>query len=155
MRFLNKEDEKNKDNKIQIEHMKRTFIENKDLNENLNSANKRNKFTQKKKKRNPKISTWSSVDEEIDLHGKEAEEAAHEVEEFIKTMLKSEGETLRIVHGGRIANYGSVKKALDKLLREKLKKHISKYFLEEKNEGSSIVILKKQEHKKNIPKKLR
>ena len=70
-------------------------------------------------------------------------------------MHKSEVEILRIVHGVRIASYGSVKKALDKLLREKLKKHISKYFLEEKNEGSSIVILKKQEHKKNIPKKLR
>lgn len=78
----------------------------------------------------------------MDLHGLSVEEALEKVELTIKTMVKSNLQTLRIIHGAAHRNHNCpIKTAVHKNLMGKWKKFVKEKKFEFHNEGSTLVII--------------
>ena len=78
-------------------------------------------------------------EDEIDLHGFTADEAAEAVERRIDDLLIAGLSVLRVIHGGGNPEYGNVKHIIDRKVRSEWKNKVVFYKVEPDNAGSSIM----------------
>ena len=92
-----------------------------------------------KKVRNP--ASWGTPlpEDEIDLHGMTADEAAEAVERRMSQMSIAGLSVLRVIHGGGNPAYGNVKKIIDRKVRSEWRNRVVFYRTEIENAGSSIL----------------
>lgn len=120
------------------------------------SPTKRTGGRGKKMRRNPASWDLPTPEDEIDLHGYTADEAAEAVERRIDDLLIAGLSVLRVIHGGGNPEYGNVKHIIDRKVRSEWKNRIVFYKVEPDNAGSSIMKIGKPEPQvaqKNIKKK--
>ena len=105
----------------------------------------------RKMRRNPAAWELPMPEDEIDLHGMTADEAAEAVERRIDDLLIAGLKVLRVIHGGGNPEYGNVKHIIDRKVRSEWKNRIVFYKVEPDNAGSSI--MKIGHPQQNTPKK--
>lgn len=93
----------------------------------------------KKMRRNPAAWELPNPEDEIDLHGFTADEAAEAVERRIDDLLIAGLSVLRVIHGGGNPEYGNVKHIIDRKVRSEWKNRVLFYKVEPDNAGSSIM----------------
>ncbi|MCF0215633.1 MAG: Smr/MutS family protein [Fibrobacteraceae bacterium] len=103
-------------------------------------------------RRSPSAWELPMPEDEIDLHGFTADEAAEAVERRIDDLLIAGLSILRIIHGGGNPSYGNVKKIIDRKVRTEWSNKVVFYKTEPDNAGSSIMKIGKPSPK-TIPKK--
>lgn len=74
---------------------------------------KREQVKKFKPRKNPAAWNFPEPEQEIDLHGYVAEEAAAAVENLMEGMRRAGLSVLRIIHGGGNPEYGNVKRIID------------------------------------------
>ena len=97
----------------------------------------------RKMRRNPAAWDLPMPEDEIDLHGMTADEAAEAVERRIDDLNIAGLKVLRVIHGGGNPSYGNVKRVIDRKVRSEWSNRIQMYKVEPDNAGSSIMILGK------------
>ena len=97
----------------------------------------------RKMRRNPAAWELPMPEDEIDLHGMTADEAAEAVERRIDDLTIAGLKVLRVIHGGGNPSYGNVKRIIDRKVRSEWSNRIRLYKVEPDNAGSSIMILGK------------
>ena len=97
----------------------------------------------RKMRRSPSAWELPMPEDEIDLHGMTADEAAEAVERRIDDLLIAGLKVLRVIHGGGNPEYGNVKHIIDRKVRSEWSNRIQLYKVEPDNAGSSIMILGK------------
>jgi len=97
----------------------------------------------RKMRRNPAAWDLPMPEDEIDLHGMTADEAAEAVERRIDDLTIAGLKVLRVIHGGGNPSYGNVKRIIDRKVRSEWSNRIRLYKVEPDNAGSSIMILGK------------
>ena len=97
----------------------------------------------RKMRRNPAAWDLPMPDDEIDLHGMTADEAAEAVERRIDDLNIAGLKVLRVIHGGGNPSYGNVKRIIDRKVRSVWSNRIRLYKVEPDNAGSSIMVLGK------------
>ena len=129
---------------FQLEWIKNHHMEDKDkaleTDASAGSAAEANRRHFKGKKvRNP--ASWDTPlpEDEIDLHGMTADEAAEAVERRISQMSIAGLSVLRVIHGGGNPAYGNVKKIIDRKVRSEWRNRVVFYRTEIENAGSSIL----------------
>ena len=102
----------------------------------------------RRKVRNP--ASWDTPlpEDEIDLHGMTADEAAEAVERRMSQMSIAGLSVLRVIHGGGNPAYGNVKKIIDRKVRSEWRNRVVFYRTEIENAGSSILKIGKPATKK-------
>lgn len=93
----------------------------------------------KKQRRSPAAWELPLPEQEIDLHGYTAEEAAAAIEDMMEAMQRAGMSVLRVIHGGGNPAYGNVKKIIDRRVRSVWKGRVLLYKTEPDNAGSSIM----------------
>lgn len=93
----------------------------------------------KKMRRSPSAWELPMPEDEIDLHGFTADEAAEAVERRIDDLLIAGLSVLRVIHGGGNPEYGNVKHIIDRKVRSEWKNKVVFYKVEPDNAGSSIM----------------
>lgn len=93
----------------------------------------------KNARRNPAAWELPIPEDEIDLHGYTADEAAEAVERRIDDLLIAGLSVLRVIHGGGNPEYGNVKHIIDRKVRSEWKNKVIFYKVEPDNAGSSIM----------------
>lgn len=93
----------------------------------------------KKMRRSPAAWELPNPEDEIDLHGFTADEAAEAVERRIDDLLIAGFSVLRVIHGGGNPEYGNVKHIIDRKVRSEWKNKVLFYKVEPDNAGSSIM----------------
>jgi len=89
--------------------------------------------------RSPSAWELPMPEDEIDLHGFTADEAAEAVERRIDDLLIAGLSVLRVIHGGGNPEYGNVKHIIDRKVRSEWKNKVVFYKVEPDNAGSSIM----------------
>ncbi|MCF0223379.1 MAG: Smr/MutS family protein [Fibrobacter sp.] len=137
--------ELNEEEKFQLEWVKSHFIEDKDKQQQEDESPKpRTRGPRgKKMRRNPAAWELPIAEDEIDLHGMTADEAAHAVERRIDDLLIAGLSVLRVIHGGGNPSYGNVKRIIDRKVRTEWSNRITLYKVEPDNAGSSIMKITK------------
>ena len=102
-------------------------------------------------RRSPSAWELPVPEDEIDLHGMTADEAAEAVERRIDDLLIAGLKVLRVIHGGGNPEYGNVKRIIDRKVRSEWKNRVVFYKVEPDNAGSSI--MKIGHPQQNTPKK--
>ena len=97
----------------------------------------------RKMRRNPAAWDLPIPEDEIDLHGMTADEAAEAVERRIDDLTIAGLKVLRVIHGGGNPSYGNVKRIIDRKVRSVWSNRIRLYKVEPDNAGSSIMVLGK------------
>ena len=97
----------------------------------------------RKMRRNPAAWDLPMPEDEIDLHGMTADEAAEAVERRIDDLNIAGLKVLRVIHGGGNPSYGNVKRIIDRKVRSVWSNRIRLYKVEPDNAGSSIMVLGK------------
>lgn len=97
----------------------------------------------RKMRRNPAAWDLPMPEDEIDLHGMTADEAAEAVERRIDDLNIAGLKVLRVIHGGGNPSYGNVKRIIDRKVRSEWNHRIRLYKVEPDNAGSSIMVLGK------------
>ena len=138
----------NQDEEFQLEWMKNHRIVDKDeqmLADAENAAVQRPSrlVRGRKKRRNPAAWDLPIPEDEIDLHGMTADEAAEAVERRIDDLNIAGLKVLRVIHGGGNPSYGNVKRIIDRKVRSVWSNRIRLYKVEPDNAGSSIMVLGK------------
>ena len=135
--------ELNEEELFQLEWIKIHRMEDKDLqkelDESVNEKRIRRSPRGKKMQRNPASWEFPTPEDEIDLHGYTADEAAEAVERRIDDLLIAGLHVLRVIHGGGNPEYGNVKHIIDRKVRSEWKNRIVFYKVEPGNAGSSIM----------------
>ena len=134
----------NEEEKFQLEWIKNHYMEDKDEQmkkqaEAEAEAKPQRSFRGKKMRRNPAAWELPNPEDEIDLHGFTADEAAEAVERRIDDLLIAGLSVLRIIHGGGNPEYGNVKHIIDRKVRSEWKNRVIFYKVEPDNAGSSIM----------------
>ncbi|MCQ2055552.1 MAG: Smr/MutS family protein [Fibrobacter sp.] len=135
----------NAEEEFQLEWIKNHHMEDKDAimkkqAEEESAANTQERLTRgKKMRRNPAAWELPMPEDEIDLHGFTAEEAAEAVERRIDDLLFAGLSVLRIIHGGGNPEYGNVKHIIDRKVRSEWRNRVVFYKVEPDNAGSSIM----------------
>ena len=134
----------NEEELFQLEWVKNHHMEDKDkaleADASAGSATEANRRHFKGKKvRNP--ASWDTPlpEDEIDLHGMTADEAAEAVERRMSQMTIAGLSVLRVIHGGGNPAYGNVKKIIDRKVRSEWRNRVVFYRTEIENAGSSIL----------------
>lgn len=145
----------NEEEKFQLEWIKNHFMEDKD-EQMIQAAEaeaeaKAKQQTRgprgKKMRRNPAAWELPMPEDEIDLHGFTADEAAEAVERRIDDLLIAGLSVLRVIHGGGNPEYGNVKHIIDRKVRSEWKNRVVFYKIEPDNAGSSIMKIGKPQPK--------
>ncbi|MCQ2060499.1 MAG: Smr/MutS family protein [Fibrobacter sp.] len=135
--------EYNEEESLQLEWLKNHHIVDKDAEAAKNAKEFENnpKIKQKGRKmgRNPAAWEMPNPEDEIDLHGMTADEAAEAVERRIDDLIIAGLSVLRIIHGGGNPSYGNVKKIIDRKVRSEWSNKVVYYRTEPDNAGSSIL----------------
>ena len=114
---------------------------------------KKQKMVKKfKPRKNPAAWNFPEPEEEIDLHGYVAEEAAAAVENLMEGMKLAGLSVLRIIHGGGNPEYGNVKHIIDKKVATVWKHKVLFYKTEPNNSGSSILKIGRNDGFNVIPR---
>ena len=92
-----------------------------------------------KMRRSPAAWELPVPEDEIDLHGMTADEAAEAVERRIDDLLIAGLKVLRVIHGSGNPEYGNVKRIIDRKVRSEWKNRVLLYRVEPDNAGSSIM----------------
>ena len=100
---------------------------------------KREQVKKFKPRKNPAAWNFPEPEQEIDLHGYVAEEAAAAVENLMEGMRRAGLSVLRIIHGGGNPEYGNVKRIIDQKVATVWRHKVSFYKTEPNNSGSSIM----------------
>ena len=134
----------NADEEFQLEWLKNHRIEDKDeemRQQAEKEAAERPAPGQRGRKMRRSPAAWELPvpEDEIDLHGFTADEAAEAVERRIDDLLIAGLSVLRIIHGGGNPEYGNVKPIIDRKVRSEWKNRVIFYKVEPDNAGSSIM----------------
>ena len=135
----------NEEEKFQLEWIKNHYMEDKDeqmkkqAEAEAEAKPQARSFRGKKMRRNPAAWELPNPEDEIDLHGFTADEAAEAVERRIDDLLIAGLSVLRIIHGGGNPEYGNVKHIIDRKVRSEWKNRVIFYKVEPDNAGSSIM----------------
>lgn len=133
----------NDDEKFQLAWMMSHPVRNKDREqaEAEEAAKPQLRLKQKGKKQRRSPAAWElpPPEQEIDLHGYTAEEAAAAIEDMMEAMQRAGMSVLRVIHGGGNPAYGNVKKIVDRRVRSEWKGKVLLYKTEPDNAGSSIM----------------
>ena len=131
----------NEEELFQLEWIKNHHMEDKDkaLDAEKADAPTEKKVFKGRKVRNP--ASWGTPlpEDEIDLHGMTADEAAEAVERRMSQMSIAGLSVLRVIHGGGNPAYGNVKKIIDRKVRSEWRNRVVFYRTEIENAGSSIL----------------
>ena len=128
--------------KMQLAWMDMHPIQNKDgiIEEaKAEEEKKREQVKKFKPRKNPAAWNFPEPEQEIDLHGYVAEEAAAAVENLMEGMRRAGLSVLRIIHGGGNPEYGNVKRIIDQKVATVWRHKVSFYKTEPNNSGSSIM----------------
>ncbi|MBP5247805.1 MAG: Smr/MutS family protein [Hallerella sp.] len=129
--------------KLQLEWMNHNPMQDKDGAIEAAKAEEERQRAQvkkfKKPRKNPAAWNFPEPEEEIDLHGYVAEEAAAAVENLMEGMKRAGLSVLRIIHGGGNPEYGNVKHIIDKKVATVWRHKVVFYKTEPNNSGSSIM----------------
>ena len=141
----------NEEELFQLEWVKNHHMEDKDKAleaERAAEAPVKAKNLGGRKVRNP--ASWDTPlpEDEIDLHGMTADEAAEAVERRMSQMTIAGLSVLRVIHGGGNPAYGNVKKIIDRKVRSEWRNRVVFYRTEIENAGSSILTSGKPAPKK-------
>lgn len=135
----------NEEEKFQLEWIKNHHMEDKDEQMQKQAEAEAEAKPQmrgprgKKMRRNPAAWELPNPEDEIDLHGFTADEAAEAVERRIDNLLIAGLSVLRVIHGGGNPEYGNVKHIIDRKVRSEWKNRVLFYKVEPDNAGSSIM----------------
>lgn len=135
----------NEEEKFQLEWIKNHYMEDKDeqmkkqAEAEAEAKPQARSFRGKKMRRNPAAWELPNPEDEIDLHGFTADEAAEAVERRIDDLLIAGLSVLRVIHGGGNPEYGNVKHIIDRKVRSEWKNKVIFYKVEPDNAGSSIM----------------
>lgn len=134
----------NADEEFQLEWLKNHRIEDKDEEMRQQAEKEAAEHpvrTQRGRKMRRSPAAWELPvpEDEIDLHGFTADEAAEAVERRIDDLLIAGLSVLRIIHGGGNPEYGNVKHIIDRKVRSEWKNRVVFYKVEPDNAGSSIM----------------
>ena len=135
----------NEEEKFQLEWIKNHHMEDKDEQMQKQAEAEAEAKPQmrgprgKKMRRNPAAWELPNPEDEIDLHGFTADEAAEAVERRIDDLLIAGLSVLRVIHGGGNPEYGNVKHIIDRKVRSEWKNRVLFYKVEPDNAGSSIM----------------
>lgn len=145
----------NEDELIQLQWMMNHHVFDKDYIEKTQAEEERKLEEQKRKekkfRRSPASWDLPLPEQEIDLHGYTAEEAAASIEEMMDAMTRAGMTVLRVIHGGGNPEYGNVKHIVDRKVRSEWKGRILFYKTEPDNAGASILkLLKPGQKQPNI-----
>lgn len=148
----------NDEEKFQLEWMQNHHMEDKDeqmmLQAEAEAEAKAKQLVRgprgKKMRRNPAAWELPMPEDEIDLHGFTADEAAEAVERRIDDLLIAGLSVLRVIHGGGNPEYGNVKHIVDRKVRSEWKNRVIFYKVEPDNAGSSIMKIGKPQPKTQI-----
>lgn len=149
----------NEEEKFQLEWIKNHHMEDKDeqmqkqAEAEAEAKPQARSFRGKKMRRNPAAWELPNPEDEIDLHGFTADEAAEAVERRIDDLLIAGLSVLRIIHGGGNPEYGNVKHIIDRKVRSEWKNRVIFYKVEPDNAGSSIMKIGKPKAQTPIKKK--
>lgn len=131
----------NEEELFQLEWIKNHHMEDKDKALDAEKADvpTEKKVFKGKNVRNP--ASWGTPlpEDEIDLHGMTADEAAEAVERRMSQMSIAGLSVLRVIHGGGNPAYGNVKKIIDRKVRSEWRNRVVFYRTEIENAGSSIL----------------
>lgn len=134
----------NEEEQFQLEWIKNHRMEDKDeqmklAKEEEAKANTKQNLRGKNMRRSPSAWELPVPEDEIDLHGFTADEAAEAVERRIDDLLIAGFTVLRVIHGGGNPEYGNVKHIIDRKVRSEWKNKVLFYKTEPDNAGSSIM----------------
>ena len=113
---------------------------------------KREQVKKFKPRKNPAAWNFPEPEQEIDLHGYVAEEAAAAVENLMEGMRRAGLSVLRIIHGGGHPEYGNVKRIIDQKVATVWRHTVSFYKTEPNNSGSSIMKINRTDTFNVIPR---
>lgn len=113
---------------------------------------KREQVKKFKPRKNPAAWNFPEPEQEIDLHGYVAEEAAAAVENLMEGMRRAGLSVLRIIHGGGNSEYGNVKRIIDQKVATVWRHKVSFYKTEPNNSGSSIMKINRTDTFNVIPR---
>ena len=138
----------NAEEEFQMQWIMNHRMEDKDEQMRVNAENAAVKHPSRlargrKMRRNPAAWDLPMPEDEIDLHGMTADEAAEAVERRIDDLNIAGLKVLRVIHGGGNPSYGNVKRIIDRKVRSVWSNRIRLYKVEPDNAGSSIMILGK------------
>ncbi len=135
----------NEDERTQLAWMMSHHVFDKDYIENVKAEEERvleeKKRKEQKFRRSPASWDLPLPEQEIDLHGYSADEAAAAIEEMMEAMTRAGMTVLRVIHGGGNPSYGNVKHIVDRKVRSEWKGRVLFYKTEPDNAGSSIMKL--------------
>ena len=113
---------------------------------------KREQVKKFKPRKNPAAWNFPEPEQEIDLHGYVAEEAAAAVENLMEGMRRAGLSVLRIIHGGGNPEYGNVKRIIDQKVATVWRHKVSFYKTEPNNSRSSIMKINRTDTFNVIPR---
>ena len=113
---------------------------------------KREQVKKFKPRKKPAAGNFPEPEQEIDLHGYVAEEAAAAVENLMEGMRRAGLSVLRIIHGGGNPEYGNVKRIIDQKVATVWRHKVSFYKTEPNNSGSSIMKINRTDTFNVIPR---
>ena len=113
---------------------------------------KREQVKKFKPRKNPAAWNFPEPEQEIDLHGYVAEEAAAAVENLTEGMRRAGLSVLRIIDGGGNPEYGNVKRIIDQKVATVWRHKVSFYKTEPNNSGSSIMKINRTDTFNVIPR---
>ena len=113
---------------------------------------KREQVKKFKPRKNPAAWNFPEPEQEIDLHGYVAEEAAAAVANLMEGMRRAGLSVLRIIHGGGNPEYGNVKRIIDQKVATVWRHKVSFYKTEPNNSGSSIMKINRTDTFNVIPR---
>ena len=152
----------NAEEEFQMQWIMNHRMEDKDEQMRVNAENTAVKHPSRlargrKMRRNPAAWDLPMPEDEIDLHGMTADEAAEAVERRIDDLTVAGLKVLRVIHGGGNPSYGNVKRIIDRKVRSVWSNRIRLYRVEPDNAGSSIMVLGKpaesDQPSRTVPKK--
>jgi len=146
----------NAEEEFQLEWLKNHHIEDKDEQMRLQAEKEAAERPERaprghRMRRSPASWELPVPEDEIDLHGMTADEAAEAVERRIDDLLIAGLKVLRVIHGGGNPEYGNVKHIIDRKVRSEWKNRVLLYRVEPDNAGSSIMKIGRPQP--NFPKK--
>ena len=145
----------NEIDKMQLAWMDKHPIQDKDgiIEEaKAEEEKKREQVKKFKPRKNPAAWNFPEPEQEIDLHGYVAEEAAAAVENLMEGMRRAGLSVLRIIHGGGNPEYGNVKRIIDQKVATVWRHKVSFYKTEPNNSGSSIMKINRTDTFNVIPR---
>lgn len=124
---------------VKTHHMEDKDAQMRQLAEDEAAEKEQSRTNRSKQRRSPAAWELPMPEDEIDLHGFTADEAAEAVERRIDDLLIAGLSILRVIHGGGNPEYGNVKHIIDRKVRSEWKNKVIFYKIEPDNAGSSIM----------------